>query len=77
MVERWEYIDGWVDSSFVGILPAGDTKLVTLILVHRPAAAGGPRMPERPEWTFAELMPQVLDYLAIPPDRPEQPVAQP
>jgi cell division protein FtsI/penicillin-binding protein 2 len=77
MVERWEYIDGWVDSSFVGILPAGDTKLVTLILIHRPAGAGGPRMPERPEWTFADLMPQVLDYLAIPPDRPEQPVAQP
>jgi hypothetical protein len=34
-------------------------------------------MPERPEWVFADLMPQVLDYLAIPPDRPEQPVAQP
>lgn len=77
MVERWQYIDGWVDSSFVGILPAGDTELVTLILIHRPAGAGGPRMPERPEWTFADLMPGVLDYLAIPPDRPEQPVAQP
>jgi cell division protein FtsI/penicillin-binding protein 2 len=77
MVERWQYIDGWVDSSFVGLLPAGDTKLATLILIHRPAGAGGPRMPERPEWTYADLMPQVLDYLAIPPDRPEQPVAQP
>jgi len=77
MVEQWQYIDGWVDSSFVGFLPAGDTKLATLILIHRPAGAGGPRMPERPEWTYADLMPQVLDYLAIPPDRPAQPVAQP
>jgi len=75
--ERWQYIDGWVDSSFVGILPAGDTKLATVIVIHRPAGAGGPRMPERPEWTYADLMPQVLDYLAIPPDRPVQPVAQP
>jgi cell division protein FtsI/penicillin-binding protein 2 len=77
MAERWQYIPGWVDSSFVGFLPAGDTKLVTLILIHRPAGAGGPRMPERPEWVFADLMPQVLGYLAIPPDRPQQPVAQP
>ena len=76
-VERWGYIEGWVDSSFVGLLPAGDTKLVTLILIHRPAGAGGRHMPERPEWVYADLMPQVLDYLAIPPDRPEQPVAQP
>ena len=75
--ERWQYIDGWVDSSFVGFLPAGDTKLATVILIHRPAGAGGPRMPERPEWTYADLMPQVLDYLAIPPDRHVQPVAQP
>lgn len=76
-VERWQYIDGWVDSSFVGLLPAGDTKLVTLVLIHRPAGAGGPKMPERPEWVYADLMPQVLDYLAIPPDRPLEPVAQP
>ena len=77
VVERWQYISGWVDSSFVGILPAADLKLATLILIHRPAGAGGPRMPERPEWVYAGLMPQVLDYLAIPPDRPIQPVAQP
>jgi cell division protein FtsI/penicillin-binding protein 2 len=75
--QRWQYIDGWVDSSFVGLMPAGDTKLATVILIHRPAGAGGPHMPERPEWTYADLMPQVLDYLAIPPDRPVQPVAQP
>ena len=77
MVERWEYIEGWVDSSFVGLLPAGDTKLVSLILIHRPAGAGGRHMPDRPESVFARLMPQVLDYLAIPPDRPDQPVARP
>ena len=76
-VERWEYIDGWVDSSFVGFLPDGDTKLVTLVLLHRPAIWGRYRMAERPETVFARLMPQVLDYLAIPPDRPAQPVAQP
>ena len=40
LVERWQYHDGWVDSSFVGILPAGDTKLVTLVLLHRPAVWG-------------------------------------
>ncbi|MGH2401648.1 MAG: peptidoglycan D,D-transpeptidase FtsI family protein [Candidatus Limnocylindria bacterium] len=76
-VERWQYIDGWVDSSFVGFLPAGDTKLVTLILIHRPAGAGGRYMPDRPENVYSRLMPEVLDYLAIPPDRPLQPVARP
>ena len=82
-VERWQYIDGWVDSSYIGFLPAGDTKLVTIILIHRPAGAGGPRMPERPETVYADLMRQVVDYLAIAPDRPvepddaDEPVAQP
>ena len=70
-------IPGWVDSSFVGLLPAGNTKLVTLILINRPAGAGGPQMPDRPEWVYADLMPQILDYLAIPPDRPLEPIAQP
>ena len=42
LVERWQYHAGWVDSSFVGLLPAGDRKLVTLVLIHRPAGAGGP-----------------------------------
>jgi cell division protein FtsI/penicillin-binding protein 2 len=77
MAERWEYIDGWVDSSFIGLLPAGDTKLVTLVLINRPAGGGGRHMPDRPESVFARVMPQVLDYLAIPPDRPELPVARP
>jgi cell division protein FtsI/penicillin-binding protein 2 len=76
-VERWQYIDGWVDSSFVGILPESDTPLVTLILIHRPAVWGRYQMAERPESVYARLMPQVLDYLAMPPDRPAQPVAQP
>jgi cell division protein FtsI (penicillin-binding protein 3) len=75
-VTRWRYIDGWVDSSFVGILPAGDRKLVTLILIHRPVPWDR-RMPDRPENVYARLMPGVLDYLAIPPDRPIEPVAQP
>jgi cell division protein FtsI (penicillin-binding protein 3) len=77
LVERWQYHAGWVDSSFVGLIPMGDTKLVTLVLIHRPAGAGGPSMPDRPENVYARLMPQVLDYLAIPPDRPLDPVAQP
>jgi cell division protein FtsI (penicillin-binding protein 3) len=68
-VERWQYIDGWVDSSFVGVLPDVESPLVTVILLHRPAVWGRYRMAERPETVYAELMPQVLDYLAIPPDR--------
>jgi cell division protein FtsI (penicillin-binding protein 3)/stage V sporulation protein D (sporulation-specific penicillin-binding protein) len=76
-VERWQYMDGWIDSSYVGLLPAGDTKLVTLILLHRPAVWGLYRMAERPENVFADLMPEVLDYLAIPPDRPLDAVALP
>jgi cell division protein FtsI/penicillin-binding protein 2 len=75
-VTRYRYIDGWVDSSFVGLLPAADTKLVTLILIHRPSPWDR-RMADRPEQVYARLMPQVLDYLAIPPDRPIDPVAQP
>jgi cell division protein FtsI/penicillin-binding protein 2 len=75
-VERWRYIDGWVDSSYVGLLPNADTPLVTIILLHRPAVWGRYQMAERPESVYAELMPQVLDYLAIPPDRTAA-VAQP
>jgi cell division protein FtsI (penicillin-binding protein 3) len=71
------YIDGWVDSSFVGIVPASDPELVVLILLHRPAMWGRHQMVERPETAFASLAPQLLDYLAIPPDRPDSPVAQP
>jgi cell division protein FtsI (penicillin-binding protein 3) len=76
-VTRWQYIDGWVDSSYIGFLPAGDRKLVTLVLLHRPSVWGRYQMAERPETVYAHLMSQVLDYLAIPPDRPLDPVAQP
>ena len=75
-VTQYRYIPGWVDSSFVGLLPAGDRKLVTLVLIHRPVPWDR-RMPDRPENVYARLMPQVLDYLAIPPDRPLEPVARP
>jgi cell division protein FtsI/penicillin-binding protein 2 len=74
-VTRHRYIDGWIDSSFIGLMPASDPKLVTLILVHRPATWGLYQMAERPDALFRRLAPQVLDYLAIPPDRPQQPVA--
>ena len=75
-VTRYRYIPGWVDSSFVGILPAGDTKLVTVVLIHRPVPWDR-RMPQRPESVYSAFMPQVLDYLAIAPDRPLEPMAQP
>jgi cell division protein FtsI/penicillin-binding protein 2 len=74
-VTRQRYIDGWIDSSFIGLMPASDPRLVTLILVHRPATWGLYQMAERPDALFRRLAPQVLDYLAIPPDRPQQPVA--
>ena len=76
-VTRWQYIDGWVDSSYIGFLPESDRKLVTLILIHRPSVWGRYQMAERPETVYARLMGQVLHYLAIPPDRPLEPVAQP
>jgi cell division protein FtsI (penicillin-binding protein 3) len=75
-VERWQYVDGWVDSSFVGLLPNVETPLVTVILLHRPAVWGRYQMAERPETVYANLMPQVLDYLAIPPDHTTE-VARP
>jgi cell division protein FtsI/penicillin-binding protein 2 len=75
-VTQYRYISGWVDSSFIGLLPAGDRKLVTLVLIHRPVPWDR-RMPLRPENVYSQFMPQVLDYLAIPPDRPLEPVAQP
>jgi cell division protein FtsI (penicillin-binding protein 3) len=69
------YIDGWIDSSFIGIMPATNPKLVTLILVHRPWTWGRYQMAQRPDALFRDLAPRILDYLAIPPDRPAQPVA--
>jgi cell division protein FtsI (penicillin-binding protein 3) len=69
------YIDGWIDSSFIGIMPASNPKLVTLILIHRPWTWGRYQMVQRPDALFRGLAPEILDYLAIPPDRPAQPVA--
>ena len=67
--KAYRYIDGWIDSSFIGLMPASDPKLVTLILVHRPATWGLYQMAERPDAVFRALAPRMLDYLAIPPDR--------
>lgn len=72
---RYEYIPGWIDSSFISLMPASDPQIVTLILIHRPATWGRYQMAERPDDLFRSLAPQILDYLAIPPDRPLQPVA--
>ena len=70
-----EYIDGWIDSSFVGVYPASNPRIATLILLHRPATWGRYQMAERPDDIFGDLAPQILDYLAIPPDRPNATVA--
>jgi cell division protein FtsI/penicillin-binding protein 2 len=75
LVTRTEYIEGWIDSSFIGVYPASNPQLVTLILLHRPSTWGRYQMVERPETVFHDLAPQILDYLAIPPDRPTTPVA--
>jgi cell division protein FtsI/penicillin-binding protein 2 len=74
-VTRNEYIDGWIDSSFISLLPASAPKIVTLILIHRPAVWGLYQMAETPTALFRDFAPEMLDYLAIPPDRPLQPVA--
>jgi cell division protein FtsI (penicillin-binding protein 3) len=75
LVTRTKYIPGRIDSSFISIYPASHPKLVTLILLHRPATWGRYLMVQRPESVFRLLAPQLLDYLAIPPDRPSTPVA--
>ncbi len=74
-VTHYEYIPGWIDSSFIGIMPASHPDLVTLILIHRPATWGQYVIAERPDEVFHKLAPEVFDYLAIPPDRPLAPVA--
>jgi cell division protein FtsI/penicillin-binding protein 2 len=77
IVEQMQYIDGWIDSSFIGLAPATDPQIVVYILLHKPATWGLYQMADRPENVFSRLAPQLFDYLAIPPDRPEQPVAMP
>jgi cell division protein FtsI/penicillin-binding protein 2 len=75
LLTRMEYIPGWIDSSFIGVYPVSKPQLVTLILLHRPSTWGRYQMVQRPETVFSVLAPQILDYLAIPPDRPSGPVA--
>jgi len=72
---HYTYIDGWIDSSFISVMPASDPQLVTLILIHRPATWGRYQMAETPTSVFKDLAPKILDYMAIPPDRPADQVA--
>ncbi len=69
------YQHGWIDSSFISILPASDPKYVTLILIHRPLTWGLYKMAQTPVSVFSGFGPQMLDYLGIPPDRTVTPVA--
>ena len=69
------YQHGWIDSSFISIMPASDPQFVTLILIHRPVTWGLYKMAQTPVSLFRSLAPQILDYLAIPPDRVVEPVA--
>jgi cell division protein FtsI/penicillin-binding protein 2 len=69
------YQHGWIDSSFISIMPANDPQFVTLILIHRPATWGLYKMAQSPVSLFRSMAPQILDYLAIAPDRPVTPVA--
>lgn len=68
------YHAGWYDRTFVGIAPASDPQVVTLIMVHRPAGGGG-GLAESPGKLFHQWAPQMLEYLAIAPDRTGNPVA--
>ena len=69
------YQHGWIDSSFISIMPADQPQLVTLILIHRPVTWGLYKMAQTPVGLFRNLAPQIFDYLAIPPDRIVEPVA--
>jgi len=69
------YQHGWIDSSFISIMPANDPQYVTLILIHRPATWGLYKMAQTPVSVFRSLAPQMFDYLAIAPDRIVTPVA--
>jgi cell division protein FtsI/penicillin-binding protein 2 len=69
------YQHGWIDSSFISIMPASDPQFVTLILIHRPVTWGLYKMAQTPVSVFRSLAPQIFDYLAIPPDRVVSPVA--
>ncbi len=69
------YQHGWIDSSFISIMPASDPQFVTLILIHRPVTWGLYKMAQTPVSLFRSLAPQIFDYLAIVPDRVVSPVA--
>jgi cell division protein FtsI/penicillin-binding protein 2 len=69
------YPHGWIDSSFISIIPASEPQFVMLILIHRPVTWGLYKMAQTPLSVFSTLGPQILDYLAIPPDRDVSPVA--
>jgi cell division protein FtsI/penicillin-binding protein 2 len=69
------YQHGWIDSSFISIMPANDPQYVTLILIHRPVTWGLYKMAQTPVSVFRSLAPQIFDYLAVPPDRTATPVA--
>ena len=69
------YQHGWIDSSFISIMPANDPQFVTLILIHRPVTWGLYKMAQTPVSVFRNLAPQMFDYLAIVPDRVVSPVA--
>lgn len=71
------YIEGWIDSSMVGIMPSSAPRVVALVLIHRPVIWGEYQMQETPELVFSELAPRIMDYLAIPPDRPVEGIATP
>jgi cell division protein FtsI/penicillin-binding protein 2 len=75
-VTRQAYINGWIDSSFIGIAPASDPRFVMMILIHRPAISRS-GIGEPPTERFAQLAPLVFDYFGIPPDRSVPGVAHP
>lgn len=69
MQTRMVYQHGWIDSSFVSIMPASEPRYVSLILIHRPFTWGLYKMAQTPVSLFRRLAPQIFEYLAIPPDR--------
>ncbi|HET6820796.1 MAG TPA: penicillin-binding protein 2 [Candidatus Limnocylindria bacterium] len=75
-VTHYGYIRNWIDSSFISLLPASKPKIATLILIHRPAVWGLYQMAQRPDDLFRSLAPDILSYLAIPPDRKQPPDGQ-
>ena len=62
---RQAYVEGWVDSSFIGIAPASNPRFVMMVLIHRPVV-GRSGIGERLEVAFAQLAPEVFDYFGIP-----------